>query len=981
MLGGKVQPHGDIVPETPQHIEVPNHTSQPSPDPPIEHFLKLRYPSLPSPSNSVKTAAINRHTGLDPRITTLRSLSCFIINSLVFAATLVSKSGTPVAVVAARFLVDQVQQLGDTGNALQKSYDACSGDKDGETFTESLRKGFEAVFFSMAILRHKLSDSAEGVKVAERYEDVFHQLSEREEWMDSDADDRYIPMGFSFTGTVNTPRSPSDDWPCLDDSEMTKSVNINNWPRLALLSIATFQFSAALAEALGATDDATFLAQQAVRFVYMGESVRQYPSVHAESFRISTELAKPYVFGVLSDLWEGYDKYDDDSAPNADEGTGYVEIYERLKVRLGALNEQEGSEDGVLGLESDREPGDASMEDLDYMDISEGSVDGDTTQEIEDETSEMSMEMSHNNSMPENASIDCEGNSTSELHEMPVEISDEQAASDIEELESVDPKKMTEVKVNDSPIKDVLMLDATNMALPNTKCSISCYERQEESCEAPMNGIDARDEVHMMASGARGTHIGEASDSDLSDMPVQDLETMIMVDSDRNIRSSPQTQSNGDLVTNSPATLSHAQHFNSNAVGTDDKTLEYNECDEYLTAFKKHKKDIHSNSAKPHNCNDCDKGFCSRYDLERHQLIHADEHFKREERSKVFSQKTTLNKHQPKVYKNVQTCAERDVSFATKDYLDKHQRAVHNGEKSIESAECNKGLFSKSIMNQHYRSMHSAERHFECTDCGKRYTLKKTLQAHQRSVHSSERPLECDHCDSKFSAKHNLRQHQIVHSDEKPFECSSCNNKYTSKRGLKDHQRVHSNEKKFECEDCGTKFAWRGSLRDHRQAIHTNDKRFECNDCGKKFAIKGGLRQHKRTCKGPKGPQPFSCIKCGAGYTAQNSLRRHQLQVHGINPADEGKNNVSKDRDEERDGIPVASSSRRDIRLSQFKASIPTDPNNMPFQCDSCGRNFTRNHQLLRHEAFCSGSDFRETETEDADSAEETVKNVSRKRF
>jgi DNA-directed RNA polymerase subunit RPC12/RpoP len=981
MLGCEVQPHGDTVPETRQHIEVPSPTSQPSPDPPIKLFLKLRYPSLTSPPTSVKKTAINRPTVLDPRITTLRSLTYLIINSLVFAATLVSKSGTPAAFLAARFLIDQVRQLGDTGNALQKSYSVFPGAKDGEEFTESLHKEFEAVFFYMAMLRHKLSDSAEGVKVAEGYEDVFHQLSEREEWMDSDTDDRFIPMVFSLKGIVNTPRSPSDGWPCLDDSEMTKGVNINNWPRLALLSIATFQFSAALAEALGATDDATFLAQQALCFEYIGESVRQYSSIDAESFQISTERARPYVFGVLAGMWEAYENYDDYSAPTAEEGIGYVELYEGLNVRLGVLNEQERFEDGVSGLESDREAGDASIEELDHMDISEASVDGDMMQETEDETSDMSMEISDDKVVPENASIDLEGNRKSELHEMPVEISAEQAMSDMEEMESVDPKKMTEVEVNDSVINDDLMLDAINMALADTKGSTSCYERQEEPGEAPMNGIDAGDAVHMAMSEAGGTNLGEVSDSDLSDMPVQDLETMIMIESDSNIRSSPQNHSNGDLVTTTQITFSHAQHFNTKGFRTDDKTLEYNECDKKYTAFKEHKQDIHSTSAKPHNCNDCDKGFWSRYELERHQLIHADEQFKYEERSKVFSQKTNLTKDQPKVHKRVQTCGECGASFTAKKHLDKNQRTVHDGEKSLECVECDRRLFSERIMNQHYRNRHSAERHFECTDCGKRFTLRKTLKAHQRSVHSSDNPFECDHCDSRFSASHNLRQHQIVHSVEKPFECSSCNNKYTSKRGLKDHQRVHSNEKKFECEDCGTKFAWRGSLRDHRQAIHTNDKRFECSDCGKKFAIKGGLRQHKRTCKGPKGPQPFSCIECGAGYTAQTSLRRHQLQVHGADPKDEDRNNVSKDHDEERDVDPVPSSSRRDISLSQFKPSKTADPNNRTFQCDSCGKNFTRNHQLLRHETFCSGSDVSESETEDADNADETVEAVSGKRF
>lgn len=131
---------------------------------------------------------------------------------------------------------------------------------DGETFTRFLANLFEAVFFTMSMLRDELRDSGDGVKIAVQYEDAYQRLSNMEEEMDENEGNEFVPIEFSFTPPADISGSLSDDWPYQDESILS-NVNINSWRRLALLSITTFQFSAALAQNLGATDDAAFLAQ------------------------------------------------------------------------------------------------------------------------------------------------------------------------------------------------------------------------------------------------------------------------------------------------------------------------------------------------------------------------------------------------------------------------------------------------------------------------------------------------------------------------------------------------------------------------------------------------------------------------------------------------------------------------------------------------------------------------------------------------
>jgi hypothetical protein len=263
--------------------------------------------------------------------------------------------------------------------------------RDGEIFTEALGNLFEAVFFTMSMLRRKLRDSVEVVKIAVQYEDAYQRLSDREEEMDENEGNEFVPTGFGFTSPADMPDSLTDEWPHEDES-ILPNVNINSWCRLALLSIATFQFSAALAQNLGATDDAAFLARHAACLENMGESVCRYTKIARETFSKSVERAKPCVFGILTGLLEGYKNDDDDTTRFLDEDAEYVGIYEELKDRLGALGEPRGFGDSISGEESKDHPDDISMEDLEYKESPEEPIHNDTMRETEDEFSNNLME-------------------------------------------------------------------------------------------------------------------------------------------------------------------------------------------------------------------------------------------------------------------------------------------------------------------------------------------------------------------------------------------------------------------------------------------------------------------------------------------------------------------------------------------------------------------------------------------------------------
>ncbi|XP_070623262.1 zinc finger protein 239 [Erythrolamprus reginae] len=217
----------------------------------------------------------------------------------------------------------------------------------------------------------------------------------------------------------------------------------------------------------------------------------------------------------------------------------------------------------------------------------------------------------------------------------------------------------------------------------------------------------------------------------------------------------------------------------------------------------------------------------------------------------------------------------------------------------------------------------------KCAMCGESFGQPLGLLRHQKQRHAGERAFVCAECGRGFSLKHNLIIHQRIHTGEKPFACSVCGKRFSLKQNLLTHQRVHGGaprRRPFACAACGKNFREERLLLAHRERDceqpeeDEDDEQKEDNPGGQGLSVDEGeshlARRQLRARPQEKPPQthaPFAHRGSGESLGSQRSL------------AD------SPTREEESPEGPKLRS--RDV----------------PFQCLTCGKNFSQKSNLVAH--------------------------------
>ncbi|XP_072306527.1 general transcription factor IIIA, b [Eucyclogobius newberryi] len=228
---------------------------------------------------------------------------------------------------------------------------------------------------------------------------------------------------------------------------------------------------------------------------------------------------------------------------------------------------------------------------------------------------------------------------------------------------------------------------------------------------------------------------------------------------------------------------------------------------------------------KPFSCDKCDKCFCTRYQLTRHELIHSGE----------------------KPHKcAVEGCTE---AFITNASLKNHMSRFHNQEKRYKCTYqgCEK-CFNKRYQLCAHTFVHNKALPFHCKTigCTKEFSSHGKLKHHEK-MHKGY-PCEEEACIFKGNTWTEYLKHRKAHKVKLP--CADCQKHFSNAWILKLHiLKVHSGEKRlFTCpkEGCDKKFSHRFHLESHVLVVHEGQKAFTCavSECGKSFAMKESLRRH-----------------------------------------------------------------------------------------------------------------------------------------
>ena len=138
-------------------------------------------------------------------------------------------------------------------------------------------------------------------------------------------------------------------------------------------------------------------------------------------------------------------------------------------------------------------------------------------------------------------------------------------------------------------------------------------------------------------------------------------------------------------------------------------------------------------------------------------------------------------------------CDQCDKQFKRKQQLETHQ-LVHSGLKQFGCEKCGKLFKQRGHLQAHVEEIHETnleKRDFICSQCGRGFPSRRKLNYHLHHTHSDNKPKKqvCNICGKSFS-RAKLRPHQMRdHENNLPFSCQFCDKRFVSKYYVTRHLR------------------------------------------------------------------------------------------------------------------------------------------------------------------------------------------------
>uniref|UniRef100_A0A3B3XJ37 Transcription factor IIIA n=1 Tax=Poecilia mexicana TaxID=48701 RepID=A0A3B3XJ37_9TELE len=209
---------------------------------------------------------------------------------------------------------------------------------------------------------------------------------------------------------------------------------------------------------------------------------------------------------------------------------------------------------------------------------------------------------------------------------------------------------------------------------------------------------------------------------------------------------------------------------------------------------------------KPFSCESCEKSFCSRYELTRHERVHSGEKCPMDGCLEAFGKNATMNNHVARVHQHQEDGYKCDYEGCEKDFSKKKQLKAHKCEHGEPLGffisfyyPCSFDLcptLSKTWTE--YLKHRAQHRKIVCEKCNKLFNNNWFLHLHELRAHSGEkRYFLCprDGCDRKFTRRVKLESHVLGdHEGKKPFSCAyaGCGKSFALTESLWRHGVVHN---------------------------------------------------------------------------------------------------------------------------------------------------------------------------------------------
>ena len=277
----------------------------------------------------------------------------------------------------------------------------------------------------------------------------------------------------------------------------------------------------------------------------------------------------------------------------------------------------------------------------------------------------------------------------------------------------------------------------------------------------------------------------------------------------------------------------------------------------YSEQFMYHLTKEHQIGEFRNQCNQCEKAFHTKIELERHKEIH-------ETNSRVI-------------------CDKCGKEFQTKQCLHQHLKRVHNEyeiakEDTIKKCDkCDIEYEKPDEFNNHLKQCLDELKDFECKLCDSRWVSHLSLCHHIAVDHKMMRHI-CDICGHVSPTIWLLKKHQnVVHEKISKLVCHLCARQVSSNFLLNQHMiSVHGiGERKFKCDQCDKSFSYKHHLNTHIESVHGN-VRYNCPKCDKSYTQKGVLQSHIKS----HGNGRYNCDMCDKTFSLKKSLHSHIQSVH-----------------------------------------------------------------------------------------------------